>query len=61
MKAVLTFDLKAETAEEAQKILGEICDELCRTNRLSDYRYEIETAEGLVTEKCVLSGDKVIA
>jgi phosphoribosylformylglycinamidine (FGAM) synthase PurS component len=61
MKAVLTFDLKAETAEEAQKILGEICDELSLKNRISDYRYEIETPEGPVTERCVLADGRVIA
>lgn len=61
MKAVLTFDLKAETAEEAQKILGGICDELGRKNLIGDYRYEIETSDGPVTEKCFLSEGRVIA
>ncbi len=61
MKVILTIELQAGTAEDAQMILGEICDELCRKNRISDYRYEIETPDGPVTEKCILSAGKVIA
>jgi len=61
MKVILTIELQAGTAEEAQKILGEICDELSIKNRISDYRFEIETPDGPVTEKCVLSAGQVIA
>lgn len=61
MKVILTIELQAGTAEEAQKILGEICDELSIKNRISGYRYEIATADGPVTEKCLLADGKVIA
>ncbi len=61
MKVVLTFDLQAGTAEEAQKLLETLRDELGGKHRISDWRYEIETPQGPVTEKCLLAEGRVIA
>jgi len=61
MKAVLTFDLQAETAEEAKKILEDACRQLQAACLIKDFRFEIETPDGPVTEKCILSAGKVIA
>ena len=38
-----------------------LCEELGRKKLIGDYRFEIETTDGPVTEKCVLSDGKVIA
>jgi phosphoribosylformylglycinamidine (FGAM) synthase PurS component len=61
MKAVVTMELKADNAESAQKIMEELCEELVRKETIASYRYEIETADGPVTEKCVLADGKVVA
>ena len=61
MKAVINLDLNAGTAEEAQKIVEQTCGELKAAGLITEYRFEIETPEGPVTEKCVLSTGKVIA
>jgi hypothetical protein len=61
MKAVLNLDLKACTAEEAQRIVEDACRKLQAAGLINDYRFEIETTDGPVTEKCVLSEGKVIA
>jgi len=61
MKAVVNLDLKAETAERAQKIIEDLCMELGRKKLLAGYQYEIETPGGTVTENCVLADGKVIA
>jgi hypothetical protein len=61
MKAVITLELKADNAEGAQKIMEELREALVRKQPIASCRYEIETADGLVTEKCVLADGKVIA
>lgn len=61
MRAILNLELKAGTAEEAQKIVEKTCSELKAAGQIGDYRYEIETTDGPVTEKCVLSAGQVIA
>ncbi len=61
MKAVIHVDLSVAKAEEAKYILEEACKKLQAAGLISDYRYEIETPEGPVTERCVLAGGKVIA
>jgi phosphoribosylformylglycinamidine (FGAM) synthase PurS component len=60
MKAIVTMELKADNAESAQKIMEELCEELVRKETIASYRYEIETADGPVTEKCVLADGKVV-
>ena len=61
MKAIVNLELKANTVEGAQKIMDELCAELAKKDTIAGYRYEIETADGPVTEKCVLADGKVIA
>jgi len=62
MKAVIHVDLNAEQAEDAKSILEDACRKLQGSGVIAgDYRFEIETPDGPVTEKCVLSEGKVIA
>jgi phosphoribosylformylglycinamidine (FGAM) synthase PurS component len=61
MKAVINLDLKAGTTEEAQRIVEDTCRRLQGAGLINDYHFEIETPEGPVTEKCVLSAGKVVA
>ena len=62
MRATLNLDLKARTTEEAQRVVEDACRKLEEAGLIpSDYRFEIETPDGPVTEKCVLSEGKVIA
>jgi hypothetical protein len=62
MKAVLKLDLNAGTIEEAQRVVEDACRKLEEAGLIAgDYRFEIETTDGPVTEKCVLSEGKVIA
>ena len=61
MKAVLHIDLKTSSPEEGQQILFDLCKDLKQHEVIEDYRFEIETTDGPVTEKCVLSDEKVIA
>ena len=61
MRAVINLDLNTSTIEEAQRILEGLCSDLGRKNLIDGYRFEIETPDGPVTEKCVLTDGKVIA
>jgi hypothetical protein len=61
MKAVLHLDLKTASPEEGQRILFDLCENLKQKEFVEDYSFKIETAGGSVTEKCVLSDEKVIA
>jgi len=61
MKAVLRIDLKTSSLEEGQRILINFCEKIKQEEVVEDYRFEIETPDGPVTEKCVLSDEKVIA
>lgn len=61
MKAVLHIDLKTSSPEEGQQILFDLCESLKQGKLCENYRFEIETTDGPVTEKCVLSDEKIIA
>lgn len=61
MKAVIHVDLSVAKAEEAKNIVEEACKKLQAAGLIKDFRFEIETPDGPVTEKCVLSEGKVIA
>ena len=60
MKAVLCIDLKTSSLEEGQRILINFCEKIKQEEVVEDYHFEIETPDGPVTEKCVLSDEKVI-
>ena len=61
MRAILNLDLKAGTPEEAQRVVEDACRKLQAAGQINGYRFEIETPDGPVTEKCVLSAGQVIA
>ena len=62
MKAKLDINLKTASAEEAQRLLKTICEGLLISGSIDDFGFEIEMEDGgIVTEKCILSGGKVIA
>ena len=61
MKTIINLDLNTGTAEEAQKVVEDTCRKLQKAGQINGYRFEIETPDGPVTEKCVLSDGKVIA
>jgi hypothetical protein len=61
MKARLSVTLNTVSVEEAQRLLSTFGEGLVASGSLSDYQFEIETDQGIVTEKCILSGDRVIA
>jgi len=61
MKAKISVTLDAVSAEEAQRLLMTLCEGLVTSGSIRDYQFEIETDQGIVTEKCILSDDRVIA
>lgn len=61
MNATLRITLRTDSAEEGQKLLQDLCEKLKQEKVILDFRFEIDTPEGPVTEKCVLSGLGVIA
>ncbi len=61
MKAVITLDLTTASAEEAQRALFDLCDGMKGKGLIGSYSFEIETPEGRVTDRCLLSGGKVVA
>jgi phosphoribosylformylglycinamidine (FGAM) synthase PurS component len=61
MRAILNLDLKAGTPEEAQRVVEDVCRKLQVADLINDYRFEIETPEGPVTERCVLADGKVVS
>jgi predicted AlkP superfamily pyrophosphatase or phosphodiesterase len=61
MKAVLKVNLKAPSPEEGQRILLDLCEKMKRDGRVDEYHFEITTPHGPVTEKCLLSDQKVVA
>ena len=61
MKAVIHVDLSVAKAEDAKNIVEEACRKLQAAGLIKDFRFEIETPDGPVTEKCILSAGKVIA
>jgi len=61
MKAILNIDLKASIPSEAQRLLLDACEKMKSEGLITQYRFEIDTPDGLVTEKCILASEKVIA
>jgi len=61
MKAVINLNLDTDTGDEAQRVLEDACRKLQATGLINDYRFEIETRDGPVTERCVLTDGRVIA
>jgi hypothetical protein len=61
MKAVITIDLTTASPEAAQRALFDFCDGMKGKGLIGSYSFEIETPEGKVTDRCVLSGGNVVA
>ena len=61
MKALLQVNLKTSSPEEGQRILLDLCEKMKWDGLLDEYHFEITTPDGPVTEKCLLSDQKVIA
>jgi len=61
MKATIKINLTTASAEEGQQILFGLCNEMKQNGAIDEYSFEIETDEGSVTDRCVLSKEKVIA
>jgi hypothetical protein len=61
MKARITVTLKTASVEDAQRLLMTLCKGLSLSGSIEDYTFEIETGDGVVTEKCLLSEGRVIA
>jgi phosphoribosylformylglycinamidine (FGAM) synthase PurS component len=61
MKAVITLNLKLTSPEESQRILNEICEKLKADGVIDSYSFEMQSENGIVTEKCILSEGKVVA
>jgi hypothetical protein len=61
MKAKMQLDMQASTPSDAQRILLETFEKLKSEGFIAEYHFEIDTPDGVVTEKCVLDSEKVIA
>jgi hypothetical protein len=61
MKAKMQVDLRASTPSEAQRTLLRLFEKLKSEGLVTEYHFEIDTPEGVVTEICVLENEKVIA
>jgi hypothetical protein len=61
MKATLQIDVNASSPSEAQRLLLDACEKMKLEGLIKEYHFEFDTLDGLVTEKCILSGEKVIA
>jgi hypothetical protein len=57
----LHLDLTTPSPEKGQKILLDVCGRMKREGVIEEFNFEIMIPDGTVTEKCVLSSDKVIA
>ncbi len=61
MKAKLELEFKDIPLEKIQKTLLDILYALKAIGMIEDGKFEIHTAEGVVTEKCILKEDRVVA
>lgn len=61
MKAIIKIDLKTSSPAGGQQFLFGVCDRMMQDGEIDEYSFEIETEEGSVTERCVLSEERVIA
>ena len=61
MKAIIKVNLKAPSVGKGQHLLFDVCNEMKQKGVIDDYSFEIETDGGYVTDRCVLSEERVIA
>lgn len=61
MKAKVEIEFKEISVEKAQKTLLDILYALKAIGMIEEGKFEIHTAEGIVTEKCILKEDRIVA
>ncbi len=61
MKATIHVTLKKMPLEEAQRLLTTLCEGLLSSGSIEDYRFEIETENGVITERCILLEGGIVA
>ena len=61
MKAEISATLTTESAEDAQKLLNRVFEDLLKDGLIDNYTFEIETGSAVITEKCIFSKGNVIA
>jgi hypothetical protein len=61
VKARITVTLKTASADEAQASLMRCLCTLVSEGVVSDFHFEIDAGEGIVTEKCILSSGRAVA
>ncbi len=59
MRARVHVDVRATDPAEAQRILLAVSKKLKSDGFITDYHFEIETPEGVVTEKSVLGNELI--
>jgi len=61
MKAIVEIEFKDLPVEKVQTILVDILQALKTSEYLDDARFQIHTPNGVVTEKCLFQGTKIVA
>jgi|YNPMSStandDraft_1061717.scaffolds.fasta_scaffold133536_2 hypothetical protein len=61
MKAIVEIEFKDLPVERIQQILIEMLSTLKTLQMIDDGKIQIFTPEGVVTEKCILQENKVVA
>lgn len=61
MKAKVEIDFKEISVEKAQKTLLDFIYALKAIGMIEEGKFEIHTSEGIVTEKCILKEDRIVA
>ncbi len=61
MNARISMTLTADSAEDAQKMLNDLLERLKAEGTVRDYSFEIETASGMITDKCIFAEGTVVA
>lgn len=61
MKAKVEIDFKEISVEKAQKTLLDFIYALKAIGMIEEGKFEIYTSEGIVTEKCILKEDRIVA
>ncbi len=61
MKAKIELELKNVPLEKVQRTLLEFLQTLKELDMVEDGKIEIYTPDGIVTDKCILQNNKVVA
>lgn len=61
MKAKIEIEFKEISVEKAHKTLLDIIYTLKAIGMIEEGKFEIHTSNGIVTEKCILKEDRIVA